>query len=148
MIEANHEDRTVHVNLTEEEIQANFAGQLKKEMTMPLVPLLAKVFQSFSQRSEGVRVPVLMPKHFSATKGEQCVRCSFKASSGFLFPMAKFFVFIHQPTVVINFSEIENVEFKRLEAGEISKDNFDSLTISLLPGSAMDTKVRTLCSVC
>ena len=63
-----------------------------------------------------------MPKHFFANKGRdvRCVRCSLKASEGLLYPMAKFFIFIHKPTVVIKFSDIETIKFDRLEAGQSS----------------------------
>jgi structure-specific recognition protein 1 len=43
------------------------------------------------------------------------VRCSIKASDGLLYPLAKSFIFINKPTVIIAYEDIEFIEFKRYE---------------------------------
>ena len=48
VIESHNLDSTVTVNLTEEEIQSNFPGELEPVMKKPLSALLAKVFKVFT----------------------------------------------------------------------------------------------------
>ena len=47
--EAHKIDTTIAINLTDEEIQEKYDGQLTKEMTMPLSSLIAKIFKVLSQ---------------------------------------------------------------------------------------------------
>jgi structure-specific recognition protein 1 len=43
------------------------------------------------------------------------VRCSLKANEGTLYPLAKSFVFINKPTLILKFEDVEHIEFKRYE---------------------------------
>lgn len=49
ILEILNMDQTIRVNLTEEEIQTKYEGQLTPEMTNPLPSLIAKVFKVLSQ---------------------------------------------------------------------------------------------------
>jgi structure-specific recognition protein 1 len=49
IIETHKVETTLSLNLTEEEINEKFPGQLTKEMTAPLSTLFAKVFKVLSQ---------------------------------------------------------------------------------------------------
>lgn len=43
------------------------------------------------------------------------MRCSLKANEGILYPLAKTFVFINKPTVILKYEDVEHIEFKRYE---------------------------------
>jgi hypothetical protein len=60
-------------------------------------------------------VQVFQPKQYLSSRDAHCVRCSIKASDGLLNPLAKSFIFINKPTVIIAYEDIEFIEFKRYE---------------------------------
>ncbi len=67
-----------------------------------------------------------MPKQFLSAKGVHCIRCSIKANDGLLYPLAKCFIFIHKPTIIVKFDDIELIEFKRYEpVANSATRNFD-----------------------
>lgn len=109
VLETHKVEHTMQLNLTEEEIAQTYDGQLSTEMTMPMSSLIAKVFKVLSQKK------VFIPKQFQSARDAFCVRCSIKASEGLLYPLAKSFIFIHKPTIIIKFEDIDYVEFKRYE---------------------------------
>jgi structure-specific recognition protein 1 len=120
VLETHKVEHTMRLNLTEEEISTTYDGQLSAEMTMPMSSLIAKIFKVLSQKK------VFIPKQFQSARDAFCVRCSIKASDGLLYPLAKSFIFIHKPTVIIKFEDIDYVEFKRYEpAANSATRNFD-----------------------
>jgi structure-specific recognition protein 1 len=54
--------------------------------------------------------------------GTQAVVCSFKASSGYLYPLEKGFMFVHKPPIHIRFDEIGSVNFARSAGSSRSFD--------------------------
>lgn len=114
VLETHRLDHTIAVNLTEEEIASKYDGQLSAELTMPMCNLFAKVFKVLSQST------VFVPKHFVSERKAHCVKCSLKASEGLLYPLAKSFIFIHKPTLIIRFEDIESIEFQRYKANAMS----------------------------
>lgn len=113
-------DHTMRLNLTEDEINNTYDGQLSTEMTMPMSSLIAKIFKVLSQKK------VFIPKQYQSARDQFSVRCSLKANDGLLYPLAKSFIFINKPTVIIKFEDIDYVEFKRYEvAANSATRNFD-----------------------
>ena len=52
-----------------------------------------------------------------------------------MYPLEKQFVFVHKPTIIIRFNEIESVDFQRYAGGQGSTRNFD-LQVNLKPSMA------------
>ena len=50
VLETHKLDHTLQVNLTQEEIDSKYEGQLSPQMTMPMSSLIAKVFKVLSQK--------------------------------------------------------------------------------------------------
>lgn len=50
--------------------------------------------------------------------------CSCKATSGFLYPLDRGFIFVHKPAIFIKFEDIANVNFARMSSGGMSR-SFD-----------------------
>ena len=58
----------------------------------------------------------------SRHSGAQCITCSYKASSGLLYPLERGFIYVHKPPVHIRFDEISLVNFAR---GTTTTRSFD-----------------------
>lgn len=110
VIETHNMETTIALNLTEEECQTQYDGQLSTELTMPLCNIMAKMMKVLSQS------PVFVPKTFTSTRGVHGLRCALKANDGILYPLAKAFIYIHKPTVILKFEDVEAVEFLRAES--------------------------------
>jgi structure-specific recognition protein 1 len=54
--------------------------------------------------------------------GVQSVSCSYKAATGFLYPLERGFIFVHKPPVHIRFDEVSNVNFARSSGSNRSFD--------------------------
>lgn len=80
---------------------------------------------------------VFVSKGFVSTRNLSAVRCSLKANEGTLYPLAKSFVFINKPTIIIKFEDVECIEFKRYETTGATNlmRNFD-LTVTMKTGGA------------
>ena len=130
VIETHKLEQTVSVNISEEELSTKYDGQLQKEMTAPLSTLIAKVFKVLTQST------VYIPKQFVSARDAHCIRCNLKAQEGLLYPLAKAFIFIHKPTLVIKYEDVESIEFLRYEDTMSSATkNFD-IRITVKPSAA------------
>ena len=57
---------------------------------------------------------VIFHSNFKFSGANSCsITCSYKASSGLLYPLERGFIFVHKPAVHIRFDEIANVNFAR-----------------------------------
>ena len=50
---------------------------------------------------------------FFRFSGTSAITCSYKASSGLLYPLERGFIFVHKPPVHVRFDEISSVNFAR-----------------------------------
>ena len=60
-------------------------------------------------------------KYFSHS-GTHSVSCSYKAATGFLYPLERGFIFVHKPPIHIRFDEVANVNFARSSGSSRSFD--------------------------
>ena len=60
---------------------------------------------------------------FSNT-GTHSIACSYKAATGFLYPLERGFIFVHKPPVHIRFDEVASVNFAR-SSGNTRSFDFD-----------------------
>jgi structure-specific recognition protein 1 len=81
-------------------------------------------------------------KGFISARSLSAVRCSLKAAEGTLYPLAKTFVFINKPTIILKFEDVELVEFKRYETSGATNlmRNFDLAVIMKTSGAKGETK--------
>eukprot|EP01033_Poteriospumella_lacustris_P001997 gene1997-1453_t len=98
VLETNDDrETTIEFNVSQEELSSKYTG-LEQQMTNTLSNLMGKVFK-------GITV---------------------KANDGLLYPMAKSFIFIHKPTLIIKFDDIASVEFERYTPNaNAATKNFD-----------------------
>jgi Histone chaperone Rttp106-like len=106
------------------------------------LPSLTLSLQSPSSSPHPLTPQVFVSKGFVSARSASAVRCSLRANEGTLYPLAKAFVFINKPTLILKFEDIESIEFKRYEttgAANLMR-NFD-LAVTLKTGGAKgDTK--------
>lgn len=107
VIETNKMEHALKINLTEAEIAKDYDGQLQTEMTGSLSTNIAKVFKVLAQ------VTVFVPKQFKSFRDEFSVRSTYKTNEGLLYPLSKVLLFVHKPTIIINFEDIASIEMQR-----------------------------------
>ena len=82
--------------------------------------LIATVFKVLAQSK------VLITRHFKSDKNYDCIKCSLKQNDGLLYPFEKSIIFIHKPTVLLRYSDVEAVEYGRYKTDQHSATkNFD-----------------------
>jgi structure-specific recognition protein 1 len=118
----------IKVNLLPEQIKESYGDKLQPEMEGPLYDVLSKLFK------ELMKINILIPGDFRSHKGDEAIKCSYKASDGYVYPLKNSLIFIHKPVIYIKLTEIKYVEFSRL--GQIGGSNvlsrsFDMVIVKL-----------------
>ncbi|CAN0122148.1 unnamed protein product, partial [Phaeothamnion confervicola] len=106
VLQTTSEQREVQVHMKEDELRDKYAGALMPLMEGPMNNLIAKIFKALSNRT------VYVTGKFRSVAGAKSVACALGANDGQLYPLNKSFIFIHKPTRIIGFDEIESVEFQ------------------------------------
>ncbi|TRY89951.1 hypothetical protein DNTS_001673 [Danionella cerebrum] len=92
------------LNMNEEEVEKRFEGKLNKNMSGSLYEMVSRVMKALVNRKI------------------TCITCSYKASSGLLYPLERGFIYVHKPPVHLRFEEISCVNFAR---GTTTTRSFD-----------------------
>ncbi|XP_053735904.1 FACT complex subunit SSRP1a isoform X1 [Synchiropus splendidus] len=113
---SKEEDISLTLNMNEEDVERRFEGKLKKNMTGSLYEMVSRVMKALVNRK------ITVPGNFQGHSGAQCITCSYKASSGLLYPLERGFIYVHKPPVHLRFEEISYVNFAR---GNTTTRSFD-----------------------
>lgn len=135
VLQAPKDPDEVTINLDEEALQKEYAGELQPVMRGSLANLIAKTFKVIAKKK------VFIPGKFANANQQACVKCAYRANEGLLYPLEKQFIFIHKPPILIRNSEIDSIEFQRYAGGQGSTRNFDlciNLNTSATGGSAKE----------
>jgi structure-specific recognition protein 1 len=119
VLQTTKEQDEVTVHLDEEVLKSEYNGDLQPVMAGSFSNLVAKTFKVIAKKK------VFIPGKFANASQHVCVKCALRANEGLLYPLEKQFLFIHKPTVLIRFDEVESVEFQRYAGGTGSTRNFD-----------------------
>lgn len=101
------EEEDIELGFTEEEIKEKFEGKLEKNMKGPTFEVVSKLMKAM------VNKKITVPGAFMGHSGTPAISCSFKAASGFLYPLERGFIFVYKPPIYIRFDEINHVNFAR-----------------------------------
>ncbi|KAK9466266.1 hypothetical protein V1512DRAFT_264242 [Lipomyces arxii] len=123
------EEIEVELNLEDEEFQAKYADKLKKKYDQAAHEVVGQVFRGLS----GCKITV--PGSYISVHGQAGVKCSWKASEGYLYFLDKSFLFIPKPTIFMNHSEVSSVTLSRVGGSVSSSRTFD-ITVTLKNGTA------------
>jgi len=110
------DEMTLEINLDEEEIKEKYEDKLQKEMSGLEFEIVSKVFKAITGRK------ITVPGTFVSNHGAQAVTCSYKASTGLLYPLERGFIFVHKPPLHIRYEEVANVNFARSSGSNRSFD--------------------------
>lgn len=113
---SKEEDIHLTLNMSEEEVERRFEGKLTKHMSGSLYEMVSRVMKALVNRK------ITVPGNFKGHSGVQCITCSYKASSGLLYPLERGFIYVHKPPVHLRFEEISSVNFAR---GTTTTRSFD-----------------------
>lgn len=109
--QTNSDEADLVLNMSEEEIQEKYPNSgLSPSLGGSLHKNMAKVFKSFTGKTV-----FAASRTYRSANDHQCVKCALGQRTGELYPNDKSFVFVYQPTLVIEFSEIDHVEFEKAE---------------------------------
>ncbi|XP_064417009.1 FACT complex subunit SSRP1 isoform X2 [Latimeria chalumnae] len=110
------DDIALSLNMSEEELEKKFQGKLTKNMSGCLYEMVSRIMKALVNRK------ITVPGNFQGHSGAHCITCSYKASSGLLYPLERGFIYVHKPPVHIRFDEISCVNFAR---GTTTTRSFD-----------------------
>uniref|UniRef100_A0A3B4AEG9 FACT complex subunit SSRP1 n=1 Tax=Periophthalmus magnuspinnatus TaxID=409849 RepID=A0A3B4AEG9_9GOBI len=113
---SKEEDINLTLNMNEEDVERKFEGKLSKNMSGSLYEMVSRVMKALVNRK------ITVPGNFQGHSGAQCITCSYKTSSGLLYPLERGFIYVHKPPVHLRFEEISCVNFAR---GTTTTRSFD-----------------------
>ena len=119
----------VPINLSPDQIKEQFGDRLQPEIEGPLYDVISKLFR------ELIKINILIPSEFKSSKKDDAIKCSVKASDGYLYPLKTSIIFIHKPVIYLKHTEIKYVEFSRV--GQISS-GIPSRTFDITIASSKD----------
>ncbi|KAK3083995.1 hypothetical protein FSP39_006426 [Pinctada imbricata] len=101
------DEMTLELGLSEEDLEKKYEGKLQKEMNGPEYEIISRVFKAVTNRK------ITVPGSFVGNTGNKSISCSYKAATGFLYPLERGFIFVHKPPMHIRFDEVSQVNFAR-----------------------------------
>ncbi|KAK9357275.1 hypothetical protein V1504DRAFT_398947 [Lipomyces starkeyi] len=117
----------VELNLEDNEFDKKYADKLKKKYDQAAHEVVGQVFRGLYGRK------ITVPGQFQSAHGQAGVKCSLKASEGYLYLLEKSFLFIPKPTVYTANSDVSSVTLSRVGGSVSSSRTFD-LTVALVTG--------------
>ncbi|KAJ8317329.1 hypothetical protein KUTeg_005233 [Tegillarca granosa] len=90
-----------------EDLEKKYEGKLTQEMSGAEFEVISRVFKAITNRK------ITVPGSFVGHSHTNCISCSYKAATGFLYPLERGFIFVHKPPLHIRFDEISTVHFAR-----------------------------------
>ncbi|ORM41064.1 60S ribosomal protein L10a [Babesia sp. Xinjiang] len=113
------EDVELEINMPQTDLEAM---KLEKLMTGKTFNVVTKLFGTL------VNKPIVVPGEFKSDKGESGFSCTYKATSGYMFPLNRSLLFIVKPVIFIRFDDIISVEFSR--TGVSTQNRFFAFSIA------------------
>ncbi|KAK9451154.1 uncharacterized protein V1518DRAFT_412661 [Limtongia smithiae] len=125
------EEIEVELNVEDQEFEEKYADKLKKKYDQAAHEVVGQVFRGLSGRK------ITVPGGFVSVHGQAGVKCSLKASEGYLYFLDKSFLFIPKPTVLMSHSDVSSVTLSRVGGSVSSSRTFD-ITVSMLNGTSFN----------
>jgi len=92
---------------SEEELKEKYDGELEKEMQGPTFQLLSKMMKVLVKRK------ITVPGSFIGHSTTPAVSCSYKAASGFIYPLERGMIFIYKPPIFVKYEDVQSINFAR-----------------------------------
>ncbi|KAG9241136.1 hypothetical protein BJ878DRAFT_246817 [Calycina marina] len=114
------EEITLDLNMTEEVAKEKYGGKLLLHYEQPLYHVVTQVFRGLAGKK--INQPA---KDFMSHHGQHGIKCSIKASEGFLYCLEKAFMFVPKPATYIAFDSIISITFSRVGGAVSASRTFD-----------------------
>merc|ERR1719189_1909525 len=101
------EEEDIELPFTEDEIKEKYDGKLEQNMKGPTFEVVSKLMKVM------VNKKITVPGSFMGHSGTPAISCSYKAASGFVYPLERGFIFVYKPPIYIRFDEVQVVNFAR-----------------------------------
>ncbi|KAK4216646.1 FACT complex subunit ctc-1 [Rhypophila decipiens] len=125
----NDEEVTLDLNLTEEELNGKYKDKLQGHYEQPLHQVVTYIFKGLGNKK--VSTPA---KDFTTHRQQYGIKCSIKASEGFLYCLEKAFMFVPKPATYISYEQTQSVTFSRVSGAVSALSTFD-ITVHLKNGA-------------
>ncbi|CAI4211454.1 unnamed protein product [Parascedosporium putredinis] len=116
---------TIDLNLPEEELSGKYQDKLQAHYEQPLHEVVTFIFRGSPTRRLAPRQG--LPNQFG-------IKCSIKASEGFLYCLEKSFMFVPKPATYIAYEQTQSVTFSRVTGAVAALSTFD-ITVQLKNGA-------------
>ncbi|CAD6499588.1 BgTH12-03699, partial [Blumeria graminis f. sp. triticale] len=123
------EEVTIDLNMTEEMMKDKYNGRLSSHYEQPIHQVVTQVFRGLTGKK--VNQPA---QGFTSHHGQYGIKCSIKASEGFLYCLEKAFIFVPKPATFIQFDYINRIVLSRV-GGAISASRTFDITIQMKEGT-------------
>ncbi|KAF5136569.1 FACT complex subunit POB3 [Metarhizium anisopliae] len=123
------EEVTIDLNLEESELQSKYKDKLEPHYEEPLHHVVAKIFRGLANKK--ISSPA---KDFITHRSQYGIKCSIKASEGFLYCLEKAFMFVPKPATYIAYEQTQSVTFSRVGGAVSTLSTFD-ITVVMKNGA-------------
>jgi structure-specific recognition protein 1 len=117
-------EETVTLNMPPADIKRHFGEELTDTLEGKLFDIVSRLLKVL------VGVNIIIPGIFRSFGDTHAIKCSIKASDGYLFPLQKSFIFINKPVIYIPFEDIRFIEFARVSERSVSTNRSFDLNIA------------------
>ncbi|TGO21849.1 hypothetical protein BPAE_0196g00010 [Botrytis paeoniae] len=114
------EEVTIDLNMTEDVMKDKYAGKLSIHYEQPLHEVVTQVFRGLAGKK--INQPA---KDFLSHHSQYGIKCSIKASEGFLYCLEKAFMFVPKPATYITYEQITVITFSRVGGATSASRTFD-----------------------
>ncbi|KAK4153750.1 POB3-like protein [Chaetomidium leptoderma] len=123
------EEVTLDLNLAEEELNGKYKDKLQPHYEQPLHQVVAYIFKGLANKK--ITAPA---KDFTTHRQQYGIKCSIKASEGFLYCLEKAFMFVPKPATYISYEQTQSITFSRVSGAVSALSTFD-ITVHLKSGA-------------
>jgi structure-specific recognition protein 1 len=123
------EEVTLDLNLTEEELEGKYKDKLQGHYEQPLHQVITYIFRGLANKK--ISTPA---KDFTTHRSGTGIKCSIKASEGFLYCLEKAFMFVPKPATYISYEQTQSITFSRVGGAVSALSTFD-ITVQMKNGA-------------
>jgi structure-specific recognition protein 1 len=123
------EEVTIDLNLPEDVLKEKYNGTLQAHYEQPLHQVVAYIFKGLAGKS--ISSPA---EEFQTHRQQYGIKCSIKASEGFLYLLKKAFIFVPKPATYISYEQTQSVTFSRVGGAVSALSTFD-ITVHMKNGA-------------
>lgn len=124
------EEVTIDLNLDEAQLASDkYKDKLEAHYEEPLHHVVAKIFRGLANKK--ISSPA---KDFITHRSQYGIKCSIKASEGFLYCLEKAFMFVPKPATYIAYEQTQSITFSRVGGAVSTLSTFD-ITVVLKGGA-------------